>query len=99
MAIIGDGFVDYVKNQITRRQQALGEYDNRNIKNTMAFMTRTPWARMVSSVDLEEGKPEYPGNSVLTTIQKSSLLIILYFCIIHYRLHNNHSRNCSVSKL
>ena len=71
MALIGEGFVDYVQKQITSRQKALGEYDNRNIKNTMAFMTRTPWARMVSSVDLEEGKPEYPGNSVLTTIQKS----------------------------
>ena len=71
MAIIGDGFVDYVKDQIDTRQKALGEYDNRDIKNTMAFMTRTPWVRMVSSVDLEEGKSDYPGNSVLSTIKNS----------------------------
>jgi hypothetical protein len=62
MALIGEGFVPYVRKQITRRQQALGEYDNRNIKNTKAFMTRTPWVRMVSSVDLTEGDPTLPGK-------------------------------------
>jgi hypothetical protein len=71
MALIGDGFVDYVKKQITTRQKALGEYDNRNIKNTKAFMTRTPWVRMVSSVDLTEGNEKFPGNSVLSTIKSS----------------------------
>jgi hypothetical protein len=70
MAIIGDGFVDYVQKQIKIRQQALGEY-NRNIKNTEAFMTRTPWVRMVSSIDLTEGDPTFPGNSVLSTIKSS----------------------------
>jgi hypothetical protein len=38
MAIIGDGFIDYVKNQIDIRQQALGEYDTRQLKNTKAFI-------------------------------------------------------------
>jgi hypothetical protein len=71
MALIGNGFVPYVSKQITRRQQSLGEYDNRNIKNTKAFMTRTPWVRMVSSVDLTEGDPILPGNSVLSTIKNS----------------------------
>ena len=70
MAIIGDGFVDYVQKQIISRQRALGEY-NRNIKNTEAFMTRTPWVRMVSSIDLTEGDPTFPGNSVLSTIKSS----------------------------
>ena len=70
MALIGDGFVDYVKKQITTRQNALGEY-NRDIKNTKAFMTRTPWVRMVSSVDLTEGNEKFPGKSVLSTIKDS----------------------------
>jgi hypothetical protein len=71
MALIGDGFVDYVKKQIDTRQKALGEYDNRQLKNTMAFMTRTPWVRMVSSVDLTEGDLFFPGKSVLSTIKDS----------------------------
>jgi len=71
MAIIGDGFIDYVKKQIDTRQKALGEYDNRQLKNTKAFMTRTPWVRMVSSIDLEEGNPSFPGKSVLSTIKDS----------------------------
>jgi hypothetical protein len=33
MALIGDGFVDYVKKQITTRQNALGEY-NSDIKKS-----------------------------------------------------------------
>jgi hypothetical protein len=71
MALIGDGFTDYVKKQIDIRQQALGEYDTRQLKNTKAFMTRTPWIRMVSSVDLEPGDPNFPGKSVLSTLQSS----------------------------
>jgi hypothetical protein len=71
MAIIGDGFIDYVKKQIDTRQKALGEYDNRQLKNTMAFMTRTPWVRMVSSINLTEGDPLFPGKSVLSTIKDS----------------------------
>ena len=34
-------------------------------------MTRTPWVRMVSSIDLTEGDPTFPGNSVLSTIKSS----------------------------
>jgi hypothetical protein len=71
MALIGNGFIDYVKNQIDIRQQALGEYDTRQLKNTKAFMTRTPWVRMVSSVDLTEGNTEFPGKSVLNVIKDS----------------------------
>ena len=71
MAIIGDGFIDYVKKQIDTRQKALGEYDNRQLKNTKAFMTRTPWVRMVSSIDMEEGDLAYPGDAVLNTLLKS----------------------------
>jgi hypothetical protein len=71
MAIIGDGFVDYVKKQIDTRQKALGEYDNRQLKNTMAFMTRTPWVRMVSSVNMTEGDLALPGDAVLDTLLKS----------------------------
>ena len=71
MAIIGDGFVDYVKDQIDTRQKALGEYDNRNIKNTMAFMTRTPWVRMVSSIDLEDKSYKFPGISALEKLKSS----------------------------
>jgi hypothetical protein len=71
MAIIGDGFVDYVKKQIDTRQKALGEYDNRQLKNTKAFMTRTPWVRMVSSVNMTEGDLALPGDTVLDTLLKS----------------------------
>jgi hypothetical protein len=34
-------------------------------------MTRTPWVRMVSSVDLTEGNEKFPGKSVLSTIKDS----------------------------
>jgi hypothetical protein len=71
MAIIGDGFNEYVKKQINRRQLVLGEYDNRSLKDTKAFMTRTPWVRMVSSINLTEGDPLFPGKSVLSTIKDS----------------------------
>ena len=71
MALIGDGFVPYVKRQIDTRQKALGEYDNRNIKNTKAFMTRTPWVRMVSSINMTTGDLAYPGDAVLDTLLKS----------------------------
>jgi hypothetical protein len=71
MALIGDGFIDYVKKQIDTRQSALGEYDIRQLKNTKAFMTRTPWVRMVSSVDLTEGNTEFPGKPVLNVIKDS----------------------------
>jgi hypothetical protein len=70
MAIIGDGFNEYVKKQIDRRQLALGEY-NRQLKNTKAFMTRTPWVRMVSSVNITEGDLALPGDAVLDTLLKS----------------------------
>jgi len=71
MALIGDGFVDYVKKQIDTRQKALGEYDNRQLKNTMAFMTRTPWVRMVSSIDLEDKSYKFPGTSALEKLKSS----------------------------
>lgn len=71
MALIGDGFIPYVRRQIDTRQKALGEYDKRDIKNTKAFMTRTPWVRMVSSVNLTDGDPTLPGNSVLSIIKNS----------------------------
>jgi hypothetical protein len=71
MALIGDGFIDYVKKQIDTRQKALGEYDNRQLKNTKAFMTRTPWVRMVSSVNITEGDLALPGDAVLDTLLKS----------------------------
>jgi hypothetical protein len=70
MAIIGDGFNEYVKKQINTRQSALGEY-NRSLTNTKAFMTRTPWVRMASSVDMTEGDLALPGDAVLDTLLKS----------------------------
>jgi len=71
MAIIGDGFNEYVKKQINTRQKALGEYDNRSLTNTKAFMTRTPWVRMVSSINMTAGDLAYPGDAVLDTLLKS----------------------------
>ena len=64
MAIIGDGFESWVQSQIKVRQKALGKYDDRSLSSHKAFQTRTPWIRLVSSVDIDGGDGSMPGTSV-----------------------------------
>ena len=64
MAIIGDGFEKWVQTQVGVRQKALGDFNNRKLKHHQAFLTRTPWIRLASSVDIEGGDASLPGTSV-----------------------------------
>ena len=64
MAIIGDGFDSWVQKQVKVRQTALGAFDDRSLKSHKAFQTRTPWVRLVSSVDIDGGDGTLPGKSV-----------------------------------
>ena len=68
MAIIGDGFQSYVQKQIGVRQKALGDFNNRKLNDLKALQTRTPWIRLVSSVDIDGGDGSMPGKSVRKTM-------------------------------
>lgn len=65
MSIIGDPFKPYVQNQIKIRQKSLGAYTLIPIETQQAYLTKTPWIRLASSVQVTEGNPSLPGTSVL----------------------------------
>lgn len=54
--ITGSPFRTWVTEQINARQKALGQYSNIDPKNLLYYTTKTPWIRLASSVDLNEGK-------------------------------------------
>ena len=54
--ITGSPFRTWVTEQINARQKALGQYSNIEPKNLLYYTTKTPWIRLASSVDLNEGK-------------------------------------------
>lgn len=54
--ITGSPFRTWVTEQIKARQKALGQYSNIDPKNLLYYTTKTPWIRLASSVDLNEGK-------------------------------------------
>ena len=68
MAIIGDGFEQWVQTQIGVRQKALGDFNNRSLDDLQSFQTRTPWIRLASSVDIDGGDGSLPGTSVRKTL-------------------------------
>lgn len=72
MALIGNAFDDYVKEQIKTRQSALGEGVSskfRNLETLQAFNSNTPWIRLASAIDVTAGNSNIAGESVQTTIE------------------------------
>ena len=54
--ITGSPFRKWVTEQINTRQKALGQYSNIDPKNLLYYTTKTPWIRLASSVNVENGK-------------------------------------------
>ena len=78
MAIIGDPFNEYVADQISIRQQALGTGLNGStipLKVKQSFLTASPFMRLASAVRITEGGEEdtLPGTTVLQQIRNLGL--------------------------
>jgi len=77
MAIVGNPFEDYVKEQIKVRQKALGEgltmSDPRKLATLKAYNTSTPWMRLTSGVNITDGNPEINGKSVKQILEKKNI--------------------------
>jgi len=77
MAIVGNPFEDYVKEQITVRQKALAEgltgSDLRKLSTLKAYNTSTPWMRLTSGVNITDGNPEINGKSVKQILIEKNL--------------------------
>ena len=77
MAITGDPFVNYVRNQIITRQNALGEglslSDPRKVKTLQAYNSKTPWIRLASAVRITTGDSGSAGTSVWDEIENKEL--------------------------
>ena len=54
--ITGSPFRTWVTEQINARQKALGQYSNIDPKNLLYYTTKTPWIRLASSVNVNNGK-------------------------------------------
>ena len=77
MAIVGNPFEDYVKEQITVRQKALAEgltgSNPRKLATLKAYNTSTPWMRLTSGVNITDGNPEINGKSVKQILEEKNL--------------------------
>jgi hypothetical protein len=75
MALVGNEFADYVKQQINVRQKSLGEglTDPRQLKSIQAYNSKTPWIRLASAVSITRGDALTPGTSVYDQLIKSGL--------------------------
>jgi len=77
MALIGNAFEGYVDSQIKVRQSALAEgldpSSPRSLKSQKAFNSVTPWMRLVSAVDIDQGGDLGGGLSVYEKIEKSGI--------------------------
>lgn len=82
MAIIGNAFEDYVKNQVNVRQSALAEgldpSNPKKIQSIQAFNSSAPWMRLISAVDITNDKPKengtpVPGKTVYDVIEETQI--------------------------
>ena len=78
MALIGKPFHDYVKNQVTQRQDSLGEgfggtNTSRKLKTLNVYNSSTPWMRLASAVSITKPTEDSPGISVYQQILNSGL--------------------------
>ena len=62
--IIGEGFAQYVTDQIKTRQEKLGQYNNRSEDILKWYTNKTSWVKLASSVDIE-GSQEPAKTNIL----------------------------------
>lgn len=77
MAIVGNPFEDYVKEQITVRQKTLAEgltgSDQRKLSTLKAYNTSTPWMRLTSGVNITDGDDTINGKSVKQILEEKNI--------------------------
>jgi hypothetical protein len=75
MALVGNAFSDYVKEQIKKRQSILGQglssQDPKTLNTQKVLNSNAPWIRLASAINITKGNEEIAGDSVLDIIQKS----------------------------
>lgn len=77
--ILGNPFKDWVKDQITARQKALGETTNISPEILKYYSNKAPWIRLSSAVNLtnegpnDNGKKTLLENSVLNKLIKNGV--------------------------
>ncbi len=69
--LLGQPFKPWVTEQIDIRQKSLGKYTNIPDKDLQYYITKAPWIRLASSVNLN--KSEVEGNSVLQKLINNGL--------------------------
>tara|TARA_R110000824_G_scaffold44026_1_gene128424 strand:- start:568 stop:3666 length:3099 start_codon:yes stop_codon:yes gene_type:complete len=69
--LLGQPFKPWVTEQIDIRQKSLGKYTNIPDKDLQYYITKAPWIRLASSVNLN--KSEVEGNSVLQKLISNGL--------------------------
>jgi hypothetical protein len=70
--ITGSPFRKWVTEQINTRQNALGQYPTIDPKNLLYYTTKTPWIRLASSVNVNNGK--VLDDLIKTGFNKSELV-------------------------
>ena len=75
MALVGNAFSDYVKEQIKKRQNILGQglssQDPRTLNAQKALNSNAPWIRLASAINITKGNKNIAGDSVLDIIKRS----------------------------
>ena len=67
-------FAPWVKKQVDVRQESLGKYSNIPSKDLQHYISKTPFLRVASSVDLTLGEGGTGGKSVLNDLINSGYL-------------------------
>jgi hypothetical protein len=72
--LLGDGFDDFVRNQIDVRQKSLGKYTNIPTKDLLYYQNKTPFLKLASSVNLESKGKNTNLLSGLLRINESDIV-------------------------
>ena len=67
-------FSDWVRKQVNVRQESLGKYSNIPTKDLQHYITKTPFLRVASSVNLTRGEGGTGGKSVLNDLIRKGYL-------------------------
>lgn len=83
--LLGDGFNDFVRNQINVRQKSLGKYTNISTKDLLYYQNKTPFLKLASSVNLESKGKNTNLLSGLLGINESDIVNegLAKKCILH----------------
>ena len=69
-------FAPWVKKQVDVRQESLGKYSNIPSKDLQHYISKTPFLRVASSVNLTRGGSGEGGKSVLGDLEKAGYPLI-----------------------